>query len=60
MQFIIIGYDIINGKKQQHKVKNKIVNCISEINRFEKQVKHGYKQIGEDVQVFAIYKRKIK
>lgn len=60
MQYIIIGIDVVNGSKQYHKVKHKRVNCISEINLYEQQVKNGYKAIGEKVQVYAIYKRKIK
>jgi hypothetical protein len=58
MTYIIIGYDVINGSKQQHKVKNKRCNSLAEINLFEKQVQHGYKQIGQKVQVYAIYKYK--
>lgn len=55
MGFVIIGYDIINGSKQYHKVKHKKVETIADINFFEKQVKHGYKQINQIVDVYAVY-----
>lgn len=58
MSFVIIGYDIINGTRQFHKAKYKKVETIAEIDNFEKQVKHGYKTIGQKVQVYAVYKYK--
>jgi len=58
MSYIILGYDIINGSRQFHKSKYKRVETIAEIDLFEKQVKEGYKRIGQKVQVYAVYKYK--
>lgn len=60
MEIEIIGYDLVNGEKQSHKVfKNNIVNSIEEVDKFEQRIKHRYsKKYDEEVQVFAIYKYK--
>ena len=60
MGYVIIGYDIVNGGKQYHKVKNRKVETIADIDLFEKQVKHGYKQICQKVDVYAVYRSDTK
>ena len=58
MKIEIIGYDLVNGEKQTHKVfKNNIVNSLAEVDLFEEKIKNRYfKQHNEEIQCFAIYK----
>ena len=58
MKIEIIGYDIVNGDKQTHKVfKNNIVSDVEHVDTFEKKIKSRYeRKHNEEVQVFAIYK----
>lgn len=58
MKIEIIGYDIVNGDKQTHKVfKNNIVSDVEQVDEFENRIKNRYQsKHKEEVQVFAIYK----
>ena len=62
MKIEIIGYDLVNGDKQHHKVfKNNIVNSLDEVDLFEEKIKNRYsKKYAEEIQVFAIYKQQLK
>lgn len=58
MKIEIIGYDVVNGDKQTHKVfKNNIVSDVEQVNDFEKRIKKRYeRKYKDEIQVFAIYK----
>lgn len=56
----IIGYSIVNGNRQEHKVfKENFVDTIEQIDKFEEKIKKRYeKKTGQSCTVYAVYRRK--
>lgn len=56
----ITGYDVVNGSRQHHKKKTRIVRSIEEVDLFEQEMKRKIEAKRKyQVDIYAVYRQKI-